>query len=127
MHNITCAEIQTPVGFLYVILPVILNQTLNPDCEQGWYSELHYSHELMFRVRNETAKIPSSNILNEVTPDLLHSDQLWWFSVLIFIVLAFLCFLMRKRIFRCFQREAWFICQHEDSENRDPQSDEDLI
>ncbi|RXN37395.1 hypothetical protein ROHU_002106 [Labeo rohita] len=37
--NITCAEIQTPVGFLYVILPVIINQTNNPDCEQSWFSE----------------------------------------------------------------------------------------
>ncbi|KAF4116559.1 hypothetical protein G5714_004048 [Onychostoma macrolepis] len=39
MHiiNVTCAEIQTPAGFVYVILPVLLNHTNNPDCEQSWY------------------------------------------------------------------------------------------
>ncbi|RXN33272.1 hypothetical protein ROHU_004339 [Labeo rohita] len=35
--NITYAEIQNPVGFLYVILPVILNKTNKPDWEQSWY------------------------------------------------------------------------------------------
>ncbi|XP_048041952.1 uncharacterized protein LOC125265634 isoform X2 [Megalobrama amblycephala] len=98
--NMTCGEIQSSVGFVFVILPVILNQTLNdPDCEQSWYTEdkrliadpsdphklmypvtsvssdrlvtsdcvnliheiicdsadgHHYSHETVFRVRNET-------------------------------------------------------------------------
>ncbi|XP_051741936.1 uncharacterized protein LOC127508206 [Ctenopharyngodon idella] len=38
--NMTCAEIQTAVGFVYKILPVILNHTINdPDCEQSWYTE----------------------------------------------------------------------------------------
>ncbi|XP_048015208.1 uncharacterized protein LOC125247771 [Megalobrama amblycephala] len=38
--SVSCAEIQTAVGFVFVILPVILNQTLNdPDCEQSWYTE----------------------------------------------------------------------------------------
>ncbi|KAL1279295.1 hypothetical protein QQF64_025968 [Cirrhinus molitorella] len=37
--NITCAEIQTAVGFVYVILPVIMNHTNNPDCEQSWCLE----------------------------------------------------------------------------------------
>ncbi|XP_016385450.1 uncharacterized protein LOC107721798 [Sinocyclocheilus rhinocerous] len=37
--NVTCGEIQTSVGFLYVIQSVILNQTLSGDCEQSWYSE----------------------------------------------------------------------------------------
>ncbi len=36
----SCAEIQTPAGFLYVILPVILNQADNPDCDQSWLSEV---------------------------------------------------------------------------------------
>ncbi|KAF4116576.1 hypothetical protein G5714_004065 [Onychostoma macrolepis] len=37
--NVSCAEIQTSAGFLYVILPVLLNHTNNPDCEQSWLSE----------------------------------------------------------------------------------------
>ncbi|KAK9978913.1 hypothetical protein ABG768_020649 [Culter alburnus] len=38
--NMTCGQIQSSVGFVFVILPVILNQTLNdPDCEQSWYTE----------------------------------------------------------------------------------------
>ncbi|KAF4116551.1 hypothetical protein G5714_004040 [Onychostoma macrolepis] len=41
MYNITvsCSEINTPAGFVYVILPVLLNQTDNPDCDQSWYSQ----------------------------------------------------------------------------------------
>ncbi|RXN34879.1 hypothetical protein ROHU_014657 [Labeo rohita] len=168
--NITCAEIQTPVGFLYVILPVIINQTNNPDCEQSWLSEdgrviadpsdpqiltdpatavksdrlftsycvnlkheiicdstdgSHYSHEIMFR------------------------DQLLWIFALVIIVLLIMFligFLLRKRKLRCFQREAqnifenseesncsdsklrcflraeMSVCQHEDPENKEPES-----
>ncbi|RXN34875.1 hypothetical protein ROHU_014653 [Labeo rohita] len=47
MVNVTCGEIQTPVGFLYVILPAILNHTNNPDCDQSWYLQL--KHEIVFR------------------------------------------------------------------------------
>ncbi|RXN32340.1 hypothetical protein ROHU_016240 [Labeo rohita] len=97
--NITCAEIQTPVGFLYVILPVLINQTNNPDCEQSWFSE-SYSHEIMFRVMNET------NIDGPTqTPE---SNQLLWIFALVIIVLLIMfliCFLLRKRKTRCFQRE----------------------
>ncbi|XDV11296.1 hypothetical protein PO909_000267 [Leuciscus waleckii] len=41
MSNISvcCGEIESAVGFVYVILHVILNHTLNEDCEQSWYSE----------------------------------------------------------------------------------------
>lgn len=41
MNNVTvsCAEIQTPVGFVYVILSVLLNHTDDPDCEHWWYSQ----------------------------------------------------------------------------------------
>ncbi|XP_048015516.1 uncharacterized protein LOC125247987 isoform X3 [Megalobrama amblycephala] len=143
--NMTCGEIQSSVGFVFVILPVILNQTLNdPDCEQSWYTEdghlladpsdphklmypvtsvssdrlvtsdcvdeLHHeiqchskriTHETVFRVRNETAATPNSDVLDEVTPSLQLSDHLWWISVLVIIfLLAFLCFMLRKRIFR---------------------------
>ncbi|KAK2917119.1 hypothetical protein Q8A67_001493 [Cirrhinus molitorella] len=141
MYNISvsCAEIQTVVGFVYVILPVILNHTNNPDCEQSWFSEdgsliadpsdpqrlidpvisvssdhlvtsrcVNLNHEIIcdsadgfryqtiFRVFNGTDSIIGST----QTPE---SNQLWWFSVLIFVVLAVLCFLLRKMIFRCFQ------------------------
>ncbi|KAL1250670.1 hypothetical protein QQF64_018466 [Cirrhinus molitorella] len=37
--NVTCAEIQSAVGFLYVIQSFILNQSLSADCEQSWYSQ----------------------------------------------------------------------------------------
>ncbi|RXN16544.1 hypothetical protein ROHU_008309 [Labeo rohita] len=100
--NITCAEIQTPVGFLYVILPVLLNHTNNPDCEQSWYLQPHFSHVTAFRVRNQTAVTPNSDDLNEVSPDLQHSDQLWWISALLIVVflLGLICFLLRRRILR---------------------------
>ncbi|XP_077061822.1 uncharacterized protein LOC143714482 [Siphateles boraxobius] len=63
----------------------------------------HHSIKTMFRVWNETTATPNSNVLNEVTPSLQISDQLWWlFAPFIFI---FICFILRKRIFRCFQRE----------------------
>ncbi|KAK2907086.1 hypothetical protein Q8A67_006071 [Cirrhinus molitorella] len=67
-------------------------------------------------MRNETA-----NVLNEVTPDLQHSDQLWWlfalFIIIFFIIL--MCYMLRKRIFRCFSK-AEPLCN--DSENRNPES-----
>ncbi|KAL1279283.1 hypothetical protein QQF64_025956 [Cirrhinus molitorella] len=154
MYNITvsCAEIYAAVGFQYVILSLILNQTDNPDCDQSWYSwdkrliadpanpqklldpvisvssdrlvtshcvdELHHEiichsdglkHETMFRAFNGTDSIIG------LTPK---SKKLWWFSVLFIVPLAFLCFLLRKRIFRCFQS----IFHRSDSENRDPES-----
>ncbi|KAK2917130.1 hypothetical protein Q8A67_001504 [Cirrhinus molitorella] len=74
---------------------------------------LHFSREIMFRVRNETTVTPNSDDPNEVTPDLQRSDQWWWISALpIVIFLVLISFLLRKRIFRCFQRED---CQHEAS------------
>ncbi|KAL1279293.1 hypothetical protein QQF64_025966 [Cirrhinus molitorella] len=132
--NITCAEIQTPVGFVYVVLPVIMNHTNNPDCEQSWHLEdgslivdpsdpqrlidpvisvssdrlvtslcvnLNYqiicdsadgsfSHEIKFRVRNETA----------VTPN---SDHFWWILavfIIALLIIILICLMKRKRIFR---------------------------
>ncbi|KAF4116565.1 hypothetical protein G5714_004054 [Onychostoma macrolepis] len=164
--NVTCGEIQTPVGFLYVIQSVILNQTLCVDSDQSWYlqdglkiadpsepqtliapvisvssdrlvtshcvNELHHeiicdssdrSHsrrETIFRARNQTAATPNSDVLNEVTPDLQLPDQWWWISALIVIVLLVLiCFLLRKRIFRCFQKEEQFIRQCDAPDNKD--------
>ncbi|XP_016114677.1 uncharacterized protein [Sinocyclocheilus grahami] len=80
-----------------------------------------FSLDTIFRARNETAATPDSEVLNEVTPDLQHSDQLWWISALLIVILllVLICFLLRKRIFRCFQSEEWFICQHEALDNRD--------
>ncbi|XP_067218409.1 uncharacterized protein [Chanodichthys erythropterus] len=172
MHNISvsCGEIESAVGFVFVILPVILNQTLNdPDCEQSWYTEdghlladpsdphklmypvtsvssdrlvtsycvdeLHHeiqchskgiTHETMFRMRNETAATPNSDVLDEVTLSLQLSDQLWWISVLlIFFLLAFLCFTLRKKIFRYFSKAVPSVCS--DLDKRDPESDETLM
>ncbi|RXN10303.1 hypothetical protein ROHU_030881 [Labeo rohita] len=65
--NITCGEIQSSVGFLYVILPVILNHTNNPDYEQSWYLQTHFSHVTAYRVRNQTAVTPNSDDLNEAS------------------------------------------------------------
>ncbi|XP_043085346.1 uncharacterized protein LOC122331907 [Puntigrus tetrazona] len=142
MVSVSCSEVQTPAGFLYLILPVLLNHTNNPDCEQSWKTEdglkvadpsdpqklispvisvssdrlvsslcvnlnheiicdsadgTHFSRVTAFRVRNETAVIPNSEVLNEVTP-----DQYWWISALIVIVpLVLICFCLRKRFFRC--------------------------
>ncbi|KAL1252285.1 hypothetical protein QQF64_020081 [Cirrhinus molitorella] len=153
MSNITvkCAEIQTDAGFEFKLPSDLLNRTLNPDCEQSWFSEdgfkiadasdpqrlihpatavksdrlfashcvnlnheiicdsteSHFRREIMFRVRNETAATPNSDVLNEAF--LQDSDQLWWFlAVFIIVLLLSMCFLLRKRIFR----------QCQDSENR---------
>ncbi|KAK9978794.1 hypothetical protein ABG768_020533 [Culter alburnus] len=167
MNNISvCGEMQTSLGFLYVVSSVVFNQTLNPDCEQSWYSEdglkiadpsvpetlidpvisvssdrlvtsrcvnlnheiicdsvksIHYSHVTMFRVRNETAVTP--DVLDEVTPSLQHSDQFWWlFALFIVIFIILMCFMLRKRIFRCFPKAAPSVHQCNDSGNRDPES-----
>ncbi|RXN35065.1 GTPase IMAP family member 8-like protein [Labeo rohita] len=88
--NITRGEIQTGVGILCVILPVLLNHTNNPDCEQSWLSESHFSREIMFRVRNQTVATPISEIqtpvgfLYEILPVLLNHtnnpdcEQSWY-------------------------------------------------
>ncbi len=38
--NMSCAEIESAVGFLYVIQSVIMNQTLSVGCEQSWYTQV---------------------------------------------------------------------------------------
>lgn len=136
----TCAEIQTPVGFVFVILSVIMNQTNNPDCEQSWYLQddrliadpsdpqkliapvvsvssdrlvtshcvnlkheiicdsadgSHSSHEIIFRVRNETSISEST-----LTPE---SHQLLWLLAVVIIVLCIVFlirFLLRRRKLR---------------------------
>ncbi|RXN19180.1 hypothetical protein ROHU_025893 [Labeo rohita] len=100
---IQTAEIQSPVGFLYVILPVILNQSLSVDCEQSWYLQTHFSREIMFRVRNQTAVTPNSDVVNEVTPDRQHSDHFWWLLavfIIVLLIIILICLMKRKRIFR---------------------------
>ncbi|KAF4116564.1 hypothetical protein G5714_004053 [Onychostoma macrolepis] len=80
----------------------------------------NFSRETIFRARNQTAVTPNPDVLNEVTPDLQLSDQWWWISALIVIVLLVLiCFLLRKRIFRYFQKVEWFICWREAPDNMD--------
>ncbi|XP_051745500.1 uncharacterized protein LOC127510041 isoform X6 [Ctenopharyngodon idella] len=156
--SVSCGQIQSSVGFVYVILPVILNQTLSdPDCEQSWYTEdgrliadpsdphklmypvtsvssdrlvtsdcVNLNHgiicdgsrfrmETMFRVFNDTDFSSGST----QTPD---SHQFWWISVLVIFLLAFLCFMLRKRIFRCFLKAEASDIQRNDSEIRDPES-----
>ncbi|KAL1279299.1 hypothetical protein QQF64_025972 [Cirrhinus molitorella] len=154
MSNITvkCGEIQIDGGFVFELPSDLLNQALNPDCEQSWYLQdgfkiadpsdpqrlihpatavksdrlftshcvnlkheiicdsigSHFKREIMFR-----------DVLNEAS--LQHSDQLWWvLAVFIIVLLVLMCFLLRKRIFRCFLKR-------EGSENRDPESDEGQI
>ncbi|XP_077098184.1 uncharacterized protein LOC143749644 [Siphateles boraxobius] len=84
----------------------------------------HHSHKTMFRVWNtlqNTTVTTNSDVLNEVNLSLEISDQLWWLCVLfIFIIIIIICFILRKRIFRCFQREARPTCQTDDeTDNRD--------
>lgn len=168
--NVTCGEIQTPAGFVYVILPLILNHTNNPDCEQSWLSEdgrpsdplklidpvtavksdllvtsrcmnlnheiicdspdgSHSRHKIIFRARNQTAATPNSDLLNEVTPDLQHSDQFWWLLavfIMVLLIIFLICLMKRKTNFRCFQK---LICQRDDddSENRDPEAAVQMI
>ncbi|RXN38612.1 hypothetical protein ROHU_000963 [Labeo rohita] len=93
------SEIQTDSGFEFNLPSDSLNQTLNPDCEQSWYLQSHFSREIMFRVRNQTAVTPNSDDLNEAS--LQHSDLLWWFlAVSLIVLLVLMCFFLRKRIFR---------------------------
>ncbi|RXN31859.1 hypothetical protein ROHU_004735 [Labeo rohita] len=67
-------EIQTDGGFEFKLPSDLLNQTLNPDCEQSWYLQSHFSRGIMFRVRNQTAVTPNSDVVNEAS--LQHSVQL---------------------------------------------------
>ncbi|XP_050960805.1 uncharacterized protein LOC127162064 isoform X1 [Labeo rohita] len=87
-------------------------------------STTHFSREIMFRVRNQTAVTPNSDVVNEVTPDRQHSDHFWWLLavfIIVLLIIILICLMKRKRIFRCFQR---LICQHEDddSKNRNPEA-----
>ncbi|KTF93307.1 hypothetical protein cypCar_00035849 [Cyprinus carpio] len=72
---------------------------------------------------------PNSDLLNEVSPDLQHSvDHFWWLLavfIIVLLIIFLICLLKRKSIFRCFQR---FICQRDDddSENRNIQQFESL-
>ncbi|KAL1250792.1 hypothetical protein QQF64_018588 [Cirrhinus molitorella] len=63
-----------------------------------------------------------SDVLNEVTIDLQHSDQwLWIFAVIIVIVILVIIliyFLWRKKKLGCFLN----VFQHNNSENRDPET-----
>ncbi|KAL1279396.1 hypothetical protein QQF64_026069 [Cirrhinus molitorella] len=103
------------------VISVSSDRLLTSRCVDELRHQIHcdtsaFTLDTIFRVRNETAVTPNSDDLNEVTPDLQRSDQLWWISVLIFIfLLVLICFLLRKRIFRCFQ----FIRQRKAPNSRD--------
>ncbi|KAL1279570.1 hypothetical protein QQF64_026243 [Cirrhinus molitorella] len=177
--NITCAEIQTPVGFLYVVLPVIMNHTSNPDCEQSWFSMdrhliadpsdhqilvdpaisvssdrlvtsrcvnlihqiicdsadgFHFSHEIKFRVRNETAVTPNPGDLNTVTPDLQPSDQLRrrWGIPIIALALSLLMtisliYVRRIVISRSGQKSEHLCDTRNYSESRYPEVDDQMM
>ncbi|KAK2917164.1 hypothetical protein Q8A67_001538 [Cirrhinus molitorella] len=172
--SVTCAEIQTPLGFLYVVLPVIMNHTNNPDCEQSWYLEdghliadpsdpqalshpaaavksdhlvtslcVNLNHQIIchsadgfcryktvFRPRgigSVIIELPSnatSAFLSSKSRPFSPSIQLRWIFVLIFIfLLVLICFLLRKRIIRCFQKSEHLCDTRNYSESRDPEVD----
>ncbi|ROL52826.1 hypothetical protein DPX16_0422 [Anabarilius grahami] len=86
--NVTCAEIQTEDGFEFRVSSDRFTQFSEFECEQLWYSKLRM--DTMFR-----------DVLDEVTPSLQLSDQLWWlFALFVIIFIIFICFMLRKRIFR---------------------------
>ncbi|RXN35066.1 hypothetical protein ROHU_003876 [Labeo rohita] len=81
-------------------------------------------YDTTFRVRNQTAVTPNSDLHNEVTPDLQHSDHFWWLLsvfIIALLIVILICLMKRKRIFRCVQRLI-FQRDSDDSENRDPEA-----
>jgi len=46
MNNITvtCGDIHTSLGFLYVVSFAVVNQSLD-DCEQSWFSEVTHTNK----------------------------------------------------------------------------------
>ncbi|KAK9978924.1 hypothetical protein ABG768_020660 [Culter alburnus] len=155
--SVSCGEIQTDEGFEYRLQSNLLNQTVNGDCDQSWYSEggrvladpsdphklmypvtsvssdrlvtsdcVNLNHEIicdesrltfeiMFRVFNDTDSSGGS----AKTPN---SHQFWWISVLFFIMVVLLlliCFLLRKRISRCYVKAGTSDIHCRDSPNRD--------
>lgn len=38
--SVVCSEIQTSVGFVYVLLTSVFNLTLDSDCEQSWLTKV---------------------------------------------------------------------------------------
>ncbi|KTG47879.1 hypothetical protein cypCar_00034308 [Cyprinus carpio] len=115
--SVTCAEVQSSGGFELRVPADRFTLFSQSDCEPLWYSQFRL--ETVFRVRNETPVTP--DVLNEVTPDLQLSDQWWWTSALLIciVLLVLICFLLRKRIFRCFQRDEPSISQREAPDSRD--------
>ncbi|CAM4271402.1 unnamed protein product [Leuciscus chuanchicus] len=113
------ADPSDPEKLMDPVISVSSDRLVTSRCVEELHHEIQchssgFSMETLFRVRNETAATPNSDV-NEVTPSLQISDQLWWLFAL-FIFIIFICFILRKRIFRCFQR---FLCQtDDDSDNR---------
>ncbi|ROL45723.1 hypothetical protein DPX16_4684 [Anabarilius grahami] len=68
-----------------------------------------------------TAAVNHNKRLQEEN-QLLHfnrlTDQLWWILALFVIMVVLICFILRKMIFRCFQREV----HEDDPEIMDPEA-----
>ncbi|KAF4116585.1 hypothetical protein G5714_004074 [Onychostoma macrolepis] len=119
------ADPSDPQKLIDPVISVSSDRLVTSHCVNELRHEIHcttsgFRLETIFRARNQTAATPNPDVLNEVTPDLQLPDQWWWISALIVIVfLVLICFLLRKRIFRCFQRKAQFIHQRKAPDSTD--------
>ncbi|XP_051745504.1 uncharacterized protein LOC127510041 isoform X10 [Ctenopharyngodon idella] len=114
------ADPSNPHRLMYPVTSVSSDRLVTSYCvdELRYEIQCHskrITHETMFRVFNDTNSSGGST----QTPD---SHQFWWISVLVIFLLAFLCFMLRKRIFRCFLKAEASDIQRNDSEIRDPES-----
>ncbi|KAK7175581.1 hypothetical protein R3I93_002490 [Phoxinus phoxinus] len=66
--TVTCGEIQSSLGFLYTVSSAV-NQTLNADCEQSWFSE--YGQKIADPSTPETRMDP----VLSVSPDRLVTSR----------------------------------------------------
>ncbi|KAF4116531.1 hypothetical protein G5714_004020 [Onychostoma macrolepis] len=106
------ADPSDPQKLIAPVISVSSDRLVTSHCVDELHHEIRcdtsrFRLDTIFRARNETAATPNS-------------DQWWWISAFIVIVLlVFICFMLRKRIFRCFQRKAQFISQREVPDNTD--------
>ncbi|KAF4114289.1 hypothetical protein G5714_004512 [Onychostoma macrolepis] len=128
--NVTCAEIQSTDGFEFRVPADRFTHFQQSDGEPLWYSQDHRliadpsdpqkriapvisvssdrlvtSHcvdELHHEIYCTTSGFSLETIFrDDLNESLQLSDQLWWISALIFIVLlALICFSLWKKIFR---------------------------
>ncbi|XP_051741933.1 uncharacterized protein LOC127508204 isoform X2 [Ctenopharyngodon idella] len=128
------ADPSNPHRLMYPVTSVSSDRLVTSYCvdELRYEIQCHskrITHETMFRVFNDTnssggsTQTPDSHQLN------LHFvaciDQFWWISALLIIMVVLLlliCFMLRKRIFRCYLKAETSDIQRNDSEIRDPES-----